>query len=70
MPAIVGYLDARLRPRANLHFENGFRIDVLIDAGFSGQLFMGEQTARRVGVTLMPLWRNVTVAGGGQPVRR
>ena len=55
MPPTIGYLDARLRPRINLRFESGLHMDVMIDTGFNGQLFMGDQTARRVGVTLLPL---------------
>ena len=45
---------------------NGLRIDVLIDTGFNGGLFLGERTAQRIGVTLRPYWRDVPVAAGGQ----
>ena len=69
MPSILGYLDALLRPRTSLLTINGARVDVLIVTGFNGELFIGETTAQRIGVVLLPNWRNVTVAGGGPSVR-
>ena len=69
MPRLLGYLDTLLRPRLGLRFDNGARLDVLVDTGFNGGLLLGEQTARRVGVSLLTGWRILTVAGGGPPIR-
>jgi predicted aspartyl protease len=69
VPQLHGYLDQFLRPRLSLLADNGSRIDVLIDTGLNGGLFVGEHTALRIGVVLLPLWHIVTVAGGGPTVR-
>ncbi len=64
MPAIVGYLDGLIRPRASIQAANGARLNVLIDTGFNSGLFVGDRTAKRIGVNLLPYWRDVPVAGG------
>jgi hypothetical protein len=66
---VHGYIDNRLRPCVRLDFDNGAHINVLIDTGFNGELFVGEDTAKRIGVLMLPYWRDVAVAGGGPSVR-